>query len=185
MPLFSVEDFCSNPSLQLPSIVSARKSDLLALAVKLSVVIPPNAKKDNVRNCIIQHCISEGLVDSGEAGRYLVELKDKPTSDVEYMRLAMKLEQMKRDSMDAELEKKKREIEIEHEKKKRELEIGLEMKKKESEIETQALLERKRQEFQFEQAKLNYEAQQVEENKSKISIENKKTGIGVRSQAAY
>ena len=184
MALFSIEDFCSNPSSQLPTIASAKKSDLVAIAVKLNVFIPPNAKKDNIRNCIIQHCISAGLVDSGEAGKYLVELKDKPNTDVEYMRLAIKLEQMKRDSMNVELEKKQRELEIEQEKKK----MGLEMKKKELEVETQALLERKQQELQFEQAKLNFEAQiaqQVEENKSKMSFENKKKELELEARQPH
>ena len=123
-------------------------------------------------------------MDSGEASKFIVEVKDKQTPDVEYVRLAIKLEQekqrseqMKKVSMDTELQMKKVSMDVELQMKKDSMDAELEKEKKELEIETQALLERKRQEFQFEQAKLNYEAQvakQVEESKSKLSIESKR-----------
>ncbi|XP_068214044.1 uncharacterized protein [Palaemon carinicauda] len=94
MPLFSVDDFHSDPESHLTSIVVANKNELLLLAAKFGVALPPNAKKDVVRNYIVQHCISEDLVDSSEGSKYIVDVGDK-SSDVEYMKLAIHLGNVK------------------------------------------------------------------------------------------
>ena len=177
MPQFSVDNFFSDPSSPLSSIAYAKKGDLLVLATKFGVVPPPNAKKDVLRNSVLAHCISSELVDSNEASKYLVDVQDKPKSDVEYMKLAIQLEQIKRDNMNIELNKRQREVDIDLEKRKKELDFELEKRKKELELEATIHLEKRRHELQIDQAKVDYEARvakQVEENKSVIAIENKK-----------
>ena len=180
MPQFSVDNFFSDSRSHLSSIVYAKKSDLIALASKFSVVHPPNAKKDEIRNCILAHCISSELVDSNEASKYIVDVPAKPQSDpksnVEYMKLAIQLEQMKRENMDIALDRKQRELGIDLEQRKKELDIDLEKRKKELELEPAIQIEKRRQELQLERVKVDYEAQvakQVEENRNVIAIECK------------
>ena len=194
MPQFSVDNFVSDPWSNLSTIVYAKKGDLVALALKLGVVHPPNAKKDDIRNCILTFCISSELVDSNEASKYIVDIPAKPQaepkSDVEYMKLAIQLEKMKRENeqvkrenMEIELANKMRESDIELEQKKKEIELAklnmefeLEKRKKALELEASIAIERKRQELQIDKVKVDYEAQvarQVEENKNVIAIEGK------------
>ena len=181
MTQFNVDSFFSDPQSHLNSILYAKKGDLMVLATKFGVVPPPNAKKDILRNAVLAHCISSELVDSNEASKYLVDVQDKPKSDVEYMKLAIQLENIKRDNMNVELDKKQKEVDIELEKRKKELEFELEKRKKEFELG----LEAKRQEIQLDQAKFDYEARvatQVEENKSVIAIQNKKQELELEAK---
>ena len=52
MPLFSVDDFCSNPLSQLPTIASAKKSDLVAIAS--ATVLPYLGFPYELRRCLVE-----------------------------------------------------------------------------------------------------------------------------------
>ena len=113
MPQFDVETFYANPSSELSSIYYAKKSDLLTLAGKLGVLPPPNAKKNALRNFILHHYVSSGIIDSEEARQYIVQLEDKTALNKEYMKLAIQLEHEKRENLEVELEKKWKALELE------------------------------------------------------------------------
>ena len=168
MPQFNLDEFCQNPSEHLSSIVYAKKSDLLAIAAHCSLVHSSSARKDEIRNSVLQYYIDSELVNEQEARKFMVVV-EKKSSDLEYLKLAIQLEQEKQKS-----EQEKKKMNVEFQKKQMELEL-----------ETKAVLERKKQEIQLEQVRLEQEAQialQMEENKRKISLESKRQEVALDAQ---
>ena len=169
MPHFDIDEFCQNPSEHLSSIVYAKKSDLFSIAARCRLVHSSSAKKDDIRNSILQYYIDNELVNEQEAKKFMVVV-EKKSSDLEYLKLAIQLEQEKQKS---EQEKQKC--------------IDLEFNKKqiEFELETKAVLERKKQEIQLEQVRLEQEARialQMEENKRKVALESKRQEVTIEAQ---
>ena len=171
MPHFDVDEFCQNPSEHLSSIVYAKKRDLFSIAARCRLVHSSSAKKDDIRNSVLQYYVDNELVNEQEAKKFMVVV-EKKSSDLEYLKLAIQLEQEKQKS---EQEKQKC------------LDLEFNKKQIEFELETKAVLERKKQEIQLEQVRLEQEARialQMEENKRKVAIESKRQEVTIEAQCS-
>ncbi|XP_068240108.1 uncharacterized protein [Palaemon carinicauda] len=143
--MFSVDLFFSDPKGKLNTIVCAKKSELLALAAKFEVTVSSRDRKDDIKNAILDYLVEEESVEEHEARKYKSTKKD--SSDVEHMRLAIQLEQVK---LEVDIERERHKLAIDKERKKYELEM--------------------------EKARLDHEAsltQNMEIERSRISVEQR------------
>ncbi|XP_068246459.1 uncharacterized protein [Palaemon carinicauda] len=143
--MFSVDLFFSDPKGKLNTIVCAIKSELLALAAKFEVTVSSRDRKYDIKNAILDYLVEEESVEEHEARKYTSTKKE--SSDVEHMRLAIQLEQVK---LEVDIERERHKLAIDKERKKYELEM--------------------------EKARLDHEAsltQNMEIERSRISVEQR------------
>ena len=194
MPHFSVDEFKADPKTHLPSIVNAQKSELWSLVSYFQLEVPSRAKKAEIRNAIIEHCIEEDIVTDEEGRAFLVDLNPE-SSEIAKMKLALQLEQAKAQAREREAEIRQKEAEIrqkEAEIRQKEADAELEKQAKEIELKQRYLeveLECKRKSDQADLEKFQKELElkgacdlELEERKSKLAIDQKKLELALEDK---
>ena len=173
--MFSVDQFFDDPQGKLSTIVYAKKTELLSLAVKYEIAVNSRDRKDEIKNTILEYLIDENFVTELEARKFMSETKK---SDVEYMKLALQLEEKK---LEADIERKKFELETE----KAKIQFELETEKDKRQFELRLALEKEREELELTKAKLDHEAylaRNLEHEKFKLSVDEKRHILDLESK---
>ena len=168
MSVFDVTSFLSDPQGNLDSLSKAKKGELLSVAANWGLQVTSTAVKGEIRNTILLHCIDNDLVDEESARKYICEVKDGK-SELECMKIALQVEQLKLESARFERER----IEIEQN-----TELRLIHEK----------FKLKEQELSIEKAKLDHEAiltRETNKHKSELNVQEKQKCLELEIDADF